>query len=101
MAPERVSVPPPFFVMPSVPDPSGPLTIVPLKVRLFASPKVKTALGIPLFRMLPEGEVIFDTRSGYLRSARTVIEKELTGHQGEGSSYRFKSTYTEEYVSLP
>ena len=56
---------------------------------------------VPLFRMLPEGEAVFDTRSGYLRSARTAIEKEVTGHQGEGSSYRFKSTYVEEYVGQP
>jgi hypothetical protein len=26
------------------------------------------------------------------------IEKELQGQQGEGSSYRFRSTYTEEYA---
>ncbi|HMC63341.1 MAG TPA: hypothetical protein VKI65_00225 [Gemmataceae bacterium] len=71
-----------------------------LKTQLKTQPQA-LADRIPLFRMLPEGEVIFDTRYGYLRSARTVIEKELTGHQGEGSSYRFKSTYTEEYVSLP
>ncbi len=70
---------------------------VALKTTLKTQPE-SLADRIPLFRMLPEGEGVFDTRSGLLRSARTVIEKELTGHQGEGSSYRFKSTYVEEYA---
>jgi hypothetical protein len=53
---------------------------------------------VPLLQMQPEGEVIFDARTGHLRSARLHIVKELTGHQGEGSSYRFESMYTEEAV---
>jgi hypothetical protein len=53
---------------------------------------------VPLLQLQPEGEVVFDVPSGTLRSARLKIEKELTGHQGEGSSYRFQSTYSEEYV---
>lgn len=52
----------------------------------------------PLLQMQPEGEIIFDTQTGLLRSARLQIDKELKGHQGEGSSYRFQSKYTEEYV---
>lgn len=53
---------------------------------------------VPLLQMQPEGEVVFDVQAGLLRSARLKIDKELTGHQGEGSQYRFQSTYTEEYV---
>jgi penicillin-binding protein 2 len=30
--------------------------------------------------------------------ARLVIDREIQGHQGEGSSYRFHSTYTEQIV---
>ena len=52
----------------------------------------------PLLQMQPEGQVIFDTKEGRLRQATLRIEKELKGHQGEGSSYHFQSTYTEEYV---
>jgi hypothetical protein len=26
------------------------------------------------------------------------VDKELAGHQGEGSSYKFQSVYTEDYV---
>ena len=54
---------------------------------------------VPLLQMMPEGEVVFDTANGMMRSARLRIDKELTGHQGEGSSYRFQSTYTEEFVN--
>ena len=53
---------------------------------------------VPLLQMQPDGEVVFDTRDGRLRRACLRIEKELKGHQGEGSCYRFQSTYTEEYL---
>jgi hypothetical protein len=53
---------------------------------------------VPLVQMQPEGEVVFDTQAGRLRRANLRIDKELKGHQGEGSSYRFQSTYTEQYV---
>jgi hypothetical protein len=53
---------------------------------------------VPLLQMQPEGEVLFDTKEGRLSRAHLHIEKELKGHQGEGSSYRFRSTYTEEFV---
>jgi hypothetical protein len=53
---------------------------------------------VPLLQLQPEGDVVFDVPSGMLRSAKLKIEKEVTGHQGEGSSYRYQSTYSEEYV---
>jgi hypothetical protein len=53
---------------------------------------------IPLLQMQPEGEVLFDVRSGRLKSAHLRIDKELAGHQGEGSKYHFQSAYTEELV---
>jgi hypothetical protein len=56
---------------------------------------------VPLLQMQPEGEVVFDTREGRMIRASLRIEKELKGHQGEGSSYRFQSTYTEEYAGDP
>jgi hypothetical protein len=52
----------------------------------------------PLLRFQPEGEVVFDLRSGRLHSALLRVKKELKGHQGEGSSYLFESTYSEQYV---
>jgi len=53
---------------------------------------------IPLLQLQPQGEIVFDLKKGLMRSARLTIEKELKGHQGEGSSYRFQSVYTEEYA---
>lgn len=56
---------------------------------------------VPLLQMQPEGEIAFDFQAGLFRGARLRVEKELKNHQGEGSSYLFKSNYTEEYVSNP
>jgi hypothetical protein len=53
---------------------------------------------IPLLQLQPEGQIVFDLKKGLMRSARLTIDKELKGHQGEGSSYRFQSVYTEEYA---
>ncbi len=53
---------------------------------------------VPLLQLQPEGEVVFDFKEGRLSRASLHIEKELKGHQGEGSSYRFQSTYTEEFI---
>jgi hypothetical protein len=52
----------------------------------------------PLLEKQPEGEVVFDVRAGRLHSARLRIDKTLQNHQGEGSSYRFVSSYTEQYA---
>jgi hypothetical protein len=54
---------------------------------------------IPLVQVLPDGEVVFDVRAGRMRSASLRIDKELKGHEGDGSSYRFISVYTEQYAS--
>ena len=53
---------------------------------------------VPLLEMQPEGEVVFDAVSGRLYSARLRIDKELKGLQGEGSSYHFQSTYSEQLM---
>lgn len=62
--------------------------------------KLPEAAGdqIPLLEMQPAGEVVFDVKGGFLRSARVKIDKEVKGHQGEGSTFRYQSTYTETYV---
>ncbi len=52
----------------------------------------------PLLPMQTAGDVVFDMTAGIMRSARVQIDKELKNHQGEGSSYRLQSTYTEQYV---
>jgi hypothetical protein len=53
---------------------------------------------VPLLQLQPEGEVVFDLQAGRLHSASLHIDKELKGHQGEGSSYKFQSTYVEKYL---
>jgi hypothetical protein len=65
-----------------------------------AIPKLPESLldQVPLLQMQPAGEVMFDTRAGVMLSARLGIDRELKNHQGEGSSYRFQSTYTEVYA---
>jgi hypothetical protein len=56
---------------------------------------------LPLLQKLPAGEVTFDARTGRLQRARLRIDQQLQGHNGAGSSYRFQSTYTEEYAGQP
>lgn len=56
---------------------------------------------VPLLQFQPEGEVVFDLQAGCLRSVQLHTEKELTGHQGEGSSYKFTSNYAEQLVTKP
>jgi hypothetical protein len=51
-----------------------------------------------LVQYLPEGEIVFDLKAGRLRSASLRIDKELKGHQGEGSSYRYVRSYVEQYA---
>jgi hypothetical protein len=56
---------------------------------------------IPLLQLQPEGSVVFDIANGRLLKAQLHIDKTLTGHQGEGSTYRFESTYTEQLIDRP
>src|SRR5262245_10054618 len=67
------------------------------------STQVKTAPtspsdAIPLLQKQPEGELTFNIAAGRLESANLRIDKQVQNHQGEGSSYRFVSTYKEQYV---
>jgi hypothetical protein len=62
------------------------------------APPAAAADRVPLLQLLPEGEVVFDVQAGRLHSAALKIDKELKGHNGDGSSYRFVSNYTEQYV---
>jgi hypothetical protein len=70
---------------------------VALATELKAPPKVP-ADAIPLWQMLPQGEVVFDLKNGRLHAATLTIDKELKDHQGPGSACRFQSTYTIRYA---
>lgn len=54
---------------------------------------------VPLLQSQPTGEVVFDTTTGLMKSASLRVDRELKGHQGEGSRYRFQSDYREERVA--
>jgi len=53
----------------------------------------------PLLPMQTEGEIVFDTAAGVMKSCTVRIDKELKDYQGAGSKYRLQSRYTDEYVS--
>lgn len=55
---------------------------------------------VPLLPRMVQGEIIFDVQSGRLASAQLTIDKTLQNHQGEGSSYQFKSQYVEQLVGV-
>jgi hypothetical protein len=56
---------------------------------------------VPLQQLQPEGSIVFDSSNGRLHSAQLRVHKELKGHLGEGSSYTFESTYTEQLLTTP
>lgn len=58
-------------------------------------PPESVADRVPLLQWLPEGEVLFDVRTGWPVSGRLRVSQELKGHQGEGSVYKFQSSYSE------
>ncbi len=62
------------------------------------TPPAAAADRMPLLNYLPEGEIVYDLQAGRMKSAVLKIDKELKGHQGEGSSYRFQSQYTEQLL---
>jgi hypothetical protein len=53
---------------------------------------------IPLLQWQPQGEIVFDAQTGTTQSVRFNIDKELKGHQGPGSTYRFQTVYQEQMV---
>lgn len=53
---------------------------------------------IPLLPLALEGTLYFHAATGRYYGARLKTEKELKNHQGEGSKYRFVSTYVEDLV---
>ncbi|MFO0926875.1 MAG: hypothetical protein U0736_07505 [Gemmataceae bacterium] len=64
---------------------------------LVTAPKAP-ADAVPLWQMMPQGEVVIDVKNGRLHSARLTITKDLANHQGENSSCKFSSTLTVQYL---
>jgi hypothetical protein len=76
---------------------AGDLATMTLSTELKAPPKAP-ADEIPLWQVMPRGEVVFDLKAGRLHSAKLTIDKELKDHQGEGSHTKFQSTLTVTYA---
>ncbi len=76
---------------------SGGLATLALATEL-KSPPEAAADRVPLAQSQPTGEVVLDVRQGRLHSASLKVDQEVKGNQGEGSSYHFTSSYTEQYV---
>jgi hypothetical protein len=53
---------------------------------------------IPLLPLIAEGTVYFHAATGRYYAARLKISRELKNHQGDGSTYKFDTTYVEDLV---
>jgi hypothetical protein len=62
------------------------------------NPPAQAADQIPLLPLTQEGTLFFHAESGKYYGARCKVARELKNHQGEGSSYKFASTYVEDLV---
>lgn len=61
-------------------------------------PPAEAAEQVPLLPLMPEGTLYFHAETGRYHAARLKVEKELKNHQGEGSTYKYVSTYVEDFV---
>ena len=78
-------------------DPKGGFLTVALATDV-KDPPAQVADQIPLLPFTQEGVLYFHAPSGRYYGARCKMERELKNHQGEGSTYKFVSTYTEDLV---
>jgi hypothetical protein len=78
-------------------EPKGGFLTVGLTTQL-KDPPAQAADQIPLLPLTQEGTIFFHAPSGRYSGARCKVERELKNHQGEGSSYKFTSTYVEDLV---
>jgi len=78
-------------------EPKGGFLTVSLTTQV-KDPPASAADQIPLLPLTQEGILFFHAASGRYYGARCKVERELKNHQGEGSSYKFVSTYVEDLV---
>lgn len=78
-------------------EPKNGLSIYSLTSEIGDLPK-NASEQIPLIPSMPSGMLFFHPETGRYYGARLKIEKELSNHQGEGSSYKFSSTYVEDFI---
>jgi len=63
-----------------------------------AKPAATPADEAPLLQILPKGTVVINTKTGLLQSAVLTIDREVKNATGQGSTYRFQSSYKESLV---
>jgi hypothetical protein len=78
-------------------EPKGGFLAVGLTTQVKDLP-AQAADQIPLLPMTQEGTLFFHAPTGRYYGARLKTERELKNHQGEGSTYKFVSTYVEDLV---
>lgn len=71
--------------------------VVAMTTELKTPPKA-AADAVPLWQLMPEGDVVFDVKNGRLYSAKLTVSKELKDHQGANTSLTFKSSYSLLYA---
>jgi hypothetical protein len=55
---------------------------------------------VPLVQKLSAGQVMFDLQAGQVVDVQLNIDRTLTNHHGEGSSYHFQSSFKERLVDV-
>jgi hypothetical protein len=81
----------------TVKEPQGGFLTVGITTEV-KSPPAQAADQIPLLPLTQEGTLFFHAASGQYYGARCKVVRELKNHQGEGSTYKFVSTYVEDLV---
>ncbi len=81
----------------TVAEPTSGLMTVTLATTVKDQP-TEAAEQIPLLPLLSEGTCYFDPTAGRYYAARLKMHKELKNHHGEGTSYKYTTTYVEDLV---
>lgn len=77
---------------------NGTLALIGLRTVIELPANFSVADQIPLLTLQPEGDIFFNVQTGRYQGARLKVERELKNHRGEGSSFRYHSTFSEDLV---
>jgi hypothetical protein len=62
------------------------------------NPPETAAEKVPLIQKEMQGQLLFDIGRGRVDAVRLAVDKTIENHQGQNSSYRFASTFSEQLV---
>lgn len=77
---------------------NGTLALVHLRTQVEVPANFPAVEQIPLLTFQPEGDIFFNVQTGRYQGARLKVERELKNHRGEGSTFRYSSTFTEDLI---